>query len=75
MINENDMNITNAVEFVNNTKREYTEEELKPKEVTKVEKRSLGYRVALMSAIVLLTSGGLFALYLIIRDIYRLFFY
>lgn len=75
MINENDMNLTNAIDFVNNTKREYTEEELKPKEVTKVEKRSLGYRVALMSAIVLLTSGGLFALYLIIRDIYRLFFY
>jgi competence protein ComGC len=74
MINENDMNLVNAIEFIDHTKREYTEEELQPKEVTKVEHRSLRYRVILMSIIVALSSASITALYFIIRDIYRLFF-
>ena len=76
MLNENDRNLVSALEFVNGTKIELSEEELKPKEEeTVVEiKRSKGARLALLlTGVVIVVAGAVF-LVLTVLKLYYLFF-
>jgi len=76
MLNENDRNLVSAMEFVNDTKIEISEEELKPKEEeTIVEvKRSKGARIMLLVAGVVLSATGAVFLVLTVLKLYYLFF-
>ena len=76
MLNENDRNLVSAMEFVNDTKIEVSEEELKPKEEeTIVEvKRSKGARIMLLVAGVVLSATGAVFLVLTVLKLYYLFF-
>ena len=76
MLNENDRNLVSAMEFVNDTKIEVSEEELKPKEEeTIVEvKRSKGARIMLLVAGIVLSATGAVFLVLTVLKLYYLFF-
>lgn len=76
MLNENDRNLVSAMEFVNDTKIEVPEEELKPKEEeTIVEvKRSKGARIMLLVAGIVLSATGAVFLVLTVLKLYYLFF-
>lgn len=76
MLNENDRNLLSAVDFVNDTMVEPDEEESKPKEqrVVVEEKRSKGARMALLAVIVVVSVLALAALFVVIRQLYYLFF-
>lgn len=76
MLNENDRNLMSAMEFVNDTRIEVSEEELKPKEEeTIVEvKRSKGARIMLLVAGVVLLAVGAVLLVLSVLKLYYLFF-
>ena len=76
MLNENDRNLVSAMEFVNDTKMEVSEEDLKPKEEeTIVEvKRSKGARIMLLVAGVALSAVGAVFLVLAVLKLYYLFF-
>ena len=76
MLNENDRNLVNALEFVNGTKVEIPESELQPREEeTVVEmKRSKGARMTiLVTGLVISVAGALF-LVLAVLKLYYLFF-
>ncbi len=73
LMNENDMNLVNAVEFINDTKIEPDpNEKPQPTEITIEEKRSKIGRIILMSCIGALIIAGIIILYIIVRDIYYL---
>ncbi len=72
LMNENDMNLVNAVEFINNTKIEIEPNENQPTEITVEEKRSKRGRIILMSCIATIIIAGIIILYIIVRDIYYL---
>ena len=76
MLNENDRNLVNALEFVNGTKIEVSEEELQPKEEeTVIEmKRSKGARIMLLAAGVVLAAVGAVSFVLAVLKLYYLFF-
>ena len=76
MLNENDQNLINALEFVNDTKIEITEEEMQPKEEeTIVEmKRSKGARIMLLAAGIAIAVAGAFFVLLGILKMYYLIF-
>ena len=76
MLNENDRNLMSAMEFVNDTRIEVSEEDLKPKEEeTIVEvKRSKGARIMLLVAGVVLSALGALFLVLTVLKLYYLFF-
>jgi hypothetical protein len=76
MLNENDRNLVSAMEFVNDTKIEVLEEDLKPKEEeTIVEvKRSKGARIMLLVVGVVLSATGAVFLVLTVLKLYYLFF-
>jgi hypothetical protein len=76
MLNENDRNLLSAVDFVNDTMVEPDEEDKQPKEekVVVEEKRSKGARMALMAVIVLTLLLALLTLYIVISQLYYLFF-
>ena len=76
MLNENDRNLVNALEFVNDTKVEVSEEELQPKEVETVieEHRSKGARIALLSAGIIVAIAGSVFFVMAVLKIYYLFF-
>lgn len=76
MLNENDRNLMSAMEFVNDTRIEVSEEDLKPKEEeTIVEvKRSKGARIMLLVAGVILSALGALFLVLTVLKLYYLFF-
>ncbi len=76
MLNENDQNLVNALEFVNDTKIEVSPEELQPKEEETVieEKRSKGARIALLSAGVVVAVAGTALFILGVLKLYYLFF-
>ena len=76
MLNENDRNLVNALEFVNDTKIEVSEEELQPKEEeTVIEmKRSKGARIMLLAAGVVLATAGMVSFVLAVLKLYYLFF-
>lgn len=76
MLNENDRNLVNALEFVNDTKIEVSEEELQPKEEeTVIEmKRSRGARIMLLATGIVIAAGGAVFFVLAVLKLYYLFF-
>ncbi|MBO4724004.1 MAG: hypothetical protein J5596_01620 [Bacteroidaceae bacterium] len=76
MLNENDRNLVSALEFVNETKVEVSEEELQPKEEETIieEKRSKGARIMLLSAGIILAVAGTVFFVLMVLKLYYLFF-
>ena len=76
MLNENDQNLVNALEFVNDTKIEVPEDELQPKEEETVieEKRSKGARIMLLTAGIAVAAVGAVSFVLAILKLYYLFF-
>ena len=76
MLNENDRNLVSALEFVNDTKIEVSDEELQPKEEETVieEKRSKGARLALLLTGTVIAVAGAVFLVLTVLKLYYLFF-
>ena len=76
MLNENDRNLVSALEFVNDTKIEVSDEELQPKEEETVieEKRSKGARLTLLIVGTLIAVAGAVFLVMTILKLYYLFF-
>lgn len=76
MLNENDRNLVSAMEFVNETKVEVSEEELQPREVETVieEKRSKGARMALLAAGIIVAAAGSVFFVMAVLKLYYLFF-
>ena len=76
MLNENDQNLINALEFVNDTKIEVSPEELQPKEEETVieEKRSTGARMALLAVGIAVAAAGTAFFVLAVLKLYYLFF-
>lgn len=75
LLNENDMNLVSAIEFINQTKIEVDPNETPaPVEVTIEEKRSRRAKMALFAGIVVLAMLILLVGYHIGRDLYNLFF-
>lgn len=73
LMNENDMNLVNAVDFINQTKIEIDPNaKLEPTEVTIEEKRSKQGRLALMIGIGVILIVVLILLFYIVRDVYYL---
>ena len=75
LMNENDMNLVNAIDFINQTKiEEEPNAKKEPTEIKVEEKRSKQGRIALICSIVITSAGALIALYVAIRYIISLFF-
>lgn len=75
LMNENDMNLVNAVEFINKTKVEVDPAELnKKQELTVEEKRSNQVKVSLLVGIIVLSIMSLTALAYIGYELYELCF-
>ncbi len=76
MLNENDQNLVNALEFVNDTKIEVSPEELQPKEEETVieEKRSKGARMTLLAVGITVAVAGTVFFVLAVLKLYYLFF-
>lgn len=74
-LNENDMNLVNAVEFINQTKVEVDPAELnKPEELTVEEKRSRTVKLSLLGGIVVLAILSVVVIGYIGMEIYELCF-
>lgn len=75
LLNENDMNLMSAVEFINRTKVEPDpNEKPAPTEITIEEKRSRRTKLLLLGGIALLGIGTLVIIWLMASDLYDLFF-
>jgi hypothetical protein len=75
LINENDMNLINAIDFINKTKvEEAMPTEPQVQEIVVKEGRSPQQKALLIAAIALLGVLGLVALYVAISEIVQLFF-
>ncbi len=75
LMNENDMNLVNAVDFINQTKVEEDPNAKKePTEIRVEEKRSKEGRIVLIVSIVVIAAAALIALYMVVRNILDLFF-
>lgn len=75
MMNENDMNLVNAVDFINETKiEEDPNAQKEPTEIKVEEKRSKQGRIMLMCSIAITTVAALGALFMVVRYIINLFF-
>ena len=76
MLNENDRNLVSAMEFVNDTKIEVSDEDLQPKEEETIveEKRSKGARIMLLAAGVVIAVAGTVFFVLSVLKLYYLFF-
>lgn len=75
LINENDMNLVNAVDFINETKEEEDPNAKKePTEIRVEEKRSKQGRIILLCSIVITSVGAVVALYFAVRRVIELFF-
>lgn len=76
MLNENDRNLLSALEFVNKTKIEVSDDELQPKEEETVieEKRSKEARIALLAAGTVMAVAGTVFFVLMVLKLYYLFF-
>ncbi len=75
LINEKDMNLVNAIDFINQTKIE-TDPNIKPQltELTVEEKRSRRAKISLLIMIAVLCIAAISMLIIVIRDIYNLYF-
>ncbi len=73
LINENDYNLVNAVEFINTTKQEDqpTVERIEPK-LTETDKRSMRSRIVLKGAIITLVIAGVGLLAFVVYEVYLL---
>jgi hypothetical protein len=56
-MNENDINLTIAIEFINQTRQPDEELTPQPTEMTIIEKRSLRFKVLLIGCIVVLSTA------------------
>lgn len=75
LMNENDMNLVNAVDFINQTKIEPDPNaKPEPTEITIEEKRSRQGRMVLLGSIIVIGLTIVIILYLVIRGIYNLWF-
>jgi hypothetical protein len=75
LINENDMNLINAIDFINKTKvEEAAPAEPQVQEIVVKEGRSPQQKALLIAAIALLGVLGVVALYVAISEIVQLFF-
>ena len=75
LLNENDMNLVSAVEFINQTKVEPDpNEKSAPTEITIEEKRSRRTKMLLLGGIVVLAILVVVGTYLVGADLYNLFF-
>lgn len=75
LMNENDMNLINAIDFINQTKIEQDPNAKPiPTEITVEEKRSRYAKIALLSSIIILVVAIVGMLVVVIRDIYNLCF-
>lgn len=75
LINENDMNLFTAIDFINQTKIEETPDKKEgPKEIKVEEKRSKQGRIVLLCSIAVTGIAAAAALFLTIRHIVDLFF-
>lgn len=75
LINENDMNLINAIDFINKTKMEtVAPAEPVTQEIVVKEGRSQQEKVLLITGIVVLSMLGVAALYVVINEIVQLFF-
>lgn len=75
LLNENDMNLMSAIEFINQTKVEPDpNEKPAPTEITVEEKRSRRTQMALVAGIVALVGAALVTAYFVADDFYNLFF-
>ena len=75
LINENDMNLINAIDFINKTKVEVvTPAEPVTQEIVVKEGRSQEQKVLIIAGMVLLGMLGAGALYVAICEIIQLFF-
>lgn len=75
LMNENDMNLVNAIDFINQTKVEVNPNvKPQPTEITVEEKRSRRAKIMLLSAIVVLCIAVVGMLVVVVRDIYNLCF-
>ena len=75
LLNENDMNLVSAIEFINQTKIEVDpNEKPAPTEITIEEKRSKRTKVALIIGIVALVVLAMVVVYFVGSDLYNLFF-
>lgn len=74
LMNENDMNLVNAVDFINNTKIEVDANlNLEPTEITIEEKRSKQGRMILLGSMIIIGIIILVLLFQIARGVYYLF--
>ena len=75
LMNENDMNLVNAVDFINNTKIEPDPNaKPEPTEITIEEKRSKQGRMALLGGMVVIGIAIIIILYQVTKGIYHLWF-
>lgn len=75
LMNENDMNLVNAIDFINQTKVEEDPNAKKePTEIRVEEKRSKRGRIALICSIAVVSIGAVVCIYLVVRHIIDLFF-
>ncbi|MBQ8889262.1 MAG: hypothetical protein IJY59_07220, partial [Bacteroidaceae bacterium] len=75
LMNENDMNLVNAVEFINQTKVEPDPNaKPEPTEITIEEKRSKQGRMALLGSMVVIGVAIVVILYMVTKGIYNLWF-
>ena len=75
LMNENDMNLVNAVDFINNTKVEPdSNAKLEPTEITIEEKRSKQGRMVLLGSMVVIGIAVVVILYMVTKGIYNLCF-
>lgn len=75
LMNENDMNLVNAIDFINQTKIEIDPNaKVEPTEITVEEKRSRYAKIALLGSIIVLAIAVVTMLVFVVRDIYNLCF-
>ena len=72
MMNENDANLVNAIDFIDDTKKEEIEEQA-PKEITIVEKRPLAVKVSLIVGVVAVSAVLVFSVIYVCVQLYHLF--
>ena len=75
LMNENDMNLVNAVDFINNTKVEPDPDaKPEPTEITIEEKRSKQGRIVLLGSMVVIGIAVVVILYMVTKEIFNLCF-
>lgn len=75
LLGENDRNLLTAIEFVKGTMNtEEPEKEPEEKEIVVEQKRSKETRAILLAGVILLAAASCFTLYMLLKEIYYLFF-